>query len=152
MAIKLKASVRGQRGLVANLFELDRTIQRGVRRQTVASGARVQAHAIQLAPYDDDKTIDPDFHMRDQIRLVLSKGGLAFEVGYYDADFAVVGQENYGAFQELGFTHYQSGEFIRNPHIEPAFHAEDRAYRLGIRREVINAIARMSGRGRSVIA
>jgi hypothetical protein len=141
MPVKLKASVRGQRGLVANLFAGVRGIEQGVRRQTLKSAVRVHQDAYRRAPVDEDV-------MRQLIRLQVSKAGLAFEVGYYDADFAAIGQENYGAFQELGFHHYGSGDFIRNPHIEPAFHAEDRAYRDGIRREVQLAIARM-GRGRA---
>lgn len=138
MPIKLKGSVRGQRALVANLFEGIRGIRAGCQRQTLATGVAVQVEAFNRAPVDED-------FMRQQIRLVLSKGSLAFEVGYYDPDFAEHGDgENYGVHQELGFEHYLTGQVVRNPHIEPAYRVNEPAYRNGIRREVLAAIARMA--------
>lgn len=145
MPIRLSAAVRGQRGLIVNLFRCDRAIEDRVRRQTVRTGVRVQQTAFQLAPVSES---DPDsFHMRDKIRLEFSPGGLAFTVGYAESDFTAEGKAPYGVFQELGFIHYLSGEFIRNPHIEPGFRAEDRNYRLGIRSAVIQAIASLPRAG-----
>lgn len=141
MPIRLSASVRGQRGLIANLFRCDKAITENCRKQTVRTGVKVQQLAFQLAPVSED---DADsFHMRDQIRLEFTPGGLGFEVGYDETDFTKAGEAPYGVYQELGFTHYLSGEFIRNPHIEPAYRSEDRNYRIGVRNAVIAAIAQL---------
>lgn len=140
----LTLSVRGQRGLAANFFAADREIAEAVRLHTLSTGVRVHAGAVERAPVDLSEDAD-DFVMREKIRLMVSPGGLAFEVGYLESDFSEADQPPYFIFQEEGFHHYLTGEYIRNPHLEPAYRAEERNYRDGVRSAVLAAIARLPG-------
>src|SRR5688500_18778424 len=137
---RLTLSVRGQRGLAANLHAADKQISEAVRLVTLETAVRVHAGAQERAPKDTG-------FMTDHIRIDMSPGGLAFEVGYREDDFLRADLPPYFIFQELGFHHYATGEYIRNPHLEPAYRAEERGYRNGIRTAVRDAIARLPRAG-----
>jgi hypothetical protein len=133
--VRLTLSLRGDRAMVANLFRTEADIVAEIVAHNREIGERVRERAFVLAP------VDKEF-MRERIKLRLSETGLVFEVGYDESDFAAAGKPPYFKYQELGFTHWRSGEFIRNPHLEPAFREFDQAYRAGIRARVQQALAR----------
>jgi len=141
VGVSLTLSVRDERALIANLHRYDDAIVADVVATNVETSEAIRALAFQLAPVDRDV-------MRQKIKVAMSPSGLVFEVGYDDRDFISEGLEPYYWFQELGFTHYQSGEFIRNPHLEPAHRAYEAPHRAAIRQRVQRSIQQLSVRTR----
>ena len=122
----LRVTRGSARGTIANLRQYGTGLVRDVQVITEKSGRRALRTAKRLAPVSDN---DPDlFHMRDHIHLVISAKRLAWQLGYDESDFVRRGLAFYAVFQELGFHHWISGEFIQNPHIRPAHALEAARY------------------------
>ena len=133
--IDVRVRAASQRATIANLRQYGRNVIGAMQKITVASGRRLQADAMRRAPVDEG-------YMRTRIRLVLSAQKLAYQVGYDEADFIGHGLAFYPVFQELGFRHWLSGEFIQNPHLKPAHLVEGPRYY----REVAQALRQSAAR------
>ena len=59
------------------------------------------------------------YFMADHIRVEFSKGGYAYYIGWKRKDFTGAGKPGYFLYQELGFRHWRSGQFIQNPCLMP---------------------------------
>lgn len=140
VGIRLELSTRETSALVANLHRYDDTIVADLVALNLATSESIRALAYALAPVDQD-------FMRQQIKVAMSRDGLTFEVGYDDRDFVAAGQPPYYWWQELGFTHYITGELIRNPHLEPAHRQHAAPYHNAVRQRVQLAIRTLSVRG-----
>jgi len=119
--LDMRVTEKTQRATVANLRQYGRGVSRDLERITVRSGERAQAMAEHFAPVDEG-------YMRSKIRLVISAKRLAWQLGYNQADFSGQGLADYYLFQELGFRHWITGQFIQNAHLRPAFELERPRY------------------------
>jgi len=133
VGIRLELSVRETSGFIANLHRYDDAITADLVALNLSTSEQIRALAYQLAPVDQD-------FMRQQIKVAMSPNGLTFEVGYEDKDFLEAGLPPYYWWQELGFTHYLSGRFIRNEHLAPAHRQYEAPYHNAVRQRVQQAI------------
>ncbi len=122
--------VTGDRGVLANIYARQKRIQESVRAEVRQTGADWLALARRYAPKDEGT-------LEDSLTVEMSPSGNEW-TGFHDPSHYP--GENYGDFQELGFRHHLSGEFIQNPHMYPAFREieETAGARLGeaVRREL----------------
>jgi hypothetical protein len=84
---------------------------------------KVMDRARALAPVETGE-------LRDSIDVHVANGGFILSAGYGLPD-------GRARFQEYGFHHYQTGNFIINPYARPAFESYKREFRAALR----NAIA-----------
>lgn len=137
--IDVRVRERTQRATVGNLRQYGRDTVRDLAVLTEKSGARVLRTAQRLAPRDSG-------YMVSRIRLVISAKRLAWQLGYDESDFIGRGLAFYPVFQELGFRHWLSGEFIQNPHLRPAFLIEQPRYLRETAAMLRRGVARMRAR------
>jgi hypothetical protein len=116
-----RVSAGSLRATISNLRQYGTGSIRDLQRITERSGKRAQSTAKRLAPKDSG-------YMASKLQLVLSAKRLAWRIGYDEADFIGRGMAFYPVFQELGFRHWITGEFIQNPHIRPAHRLEAARY------------------------
>lgn len=128
--------VEGIKGLVANLYATQQRVVEHVRRATKRTARQTTDLAKQLAPVDEDGPHPGN--LRDSLTYDLSDGGLTFVV-YHDPE-AFVEDGPYNVFQELGFKHWITGEFIQNAHLFPAFESMKGPYAADISRAARYAI------------
>lgn len=128
-------SVSGQRAVVANLHRVDAAARERLGDITERIGQETTYLAYQLAPVDTE-------NLRDALTYSLSEGRQRVEV-YHDPTFFP--DAPYHVYQELGFKHWLSGEFIHNPHLKPAWDEMSPIYADDIRQE-LRRIVRSAGR------
>jgi len=119
--LDMRVTQKSQRATIANLRQYGIGSVADLQKITERSGARAQRKAKQLAPKDTE-------YMADHLALVISAKRLAWQIGYDEADFSGQGLAPYYVFQELGFRHWQTGQFIQNPHLRPAHAIEAPRY------------------------
>lgn len=122
--------VSGTKGIIANLYASQRRIGDHIRKVNTRSARQTVALAKQLAPKDTH-------NLEESITSATSDQGLVFDV-YHDPSFYP--DAPYNVFQELGFRHWLSGEFIQNAHLVPAWEAMKPHYAADISRAVRAAI------------
>lgn len=122
--------VSGTRGIIANIYASQARIGEHIRKVNVRAARQTRDLAKQLAPKDTH-------NLEESITYTLSEQGLAFDV-YHDPSFFP--DAPYQIFQELGFKHYLSGEFIQNAHLVPAWEAMKPHYAADISRAARAAI------------
>lgn len=128
--------VEGIKGVIANLYATQQRVVKHIQNVTKRTARQTADLAQQLAPVDEDGPHPGN--LRDSITFDLSDGGLTFVV-YHDPQ-AFSGYGPYNVFQELGFRHAGSGEFIQNPHLFPAWESMKGHYAADISRAVRYAI------------
>lgn len=123
-------TVRGTSGVVANIYAAQERVGREIRAANREFAPRVRDRAREYAPRDTG-------NLEESLTYRLSPDDLVFEVfhdpAFYDA-------APYYIYQELGFIHYQSGKFIVNPHLFPAWEEERPAYRGAISAAIAKAV------------
>lgn len=134
-----RVSAGSVRATIANLRQYGRGSIADVQAITDKSGRRALATAKRLAPRDSG-------YMVSKLQLVISEKRLAWRIGYDEADFIGRGLAFYPVFQELGFRHWLSGEFIQNPHIRPAHALEAARYAADIAKALRRRAVAMSRR------
>lgn len=122
--------VSGTQGIVANLYASQARIGKGIRAVNRRSARQTRDLARQLAPKDTE-------NLADSLTFQLSPDELVFDVFH---DPAFYPDAPYHIFQELGFRHYLSGDFIQNAHLLPAWEAMRVHYEADIRKYVRAAI------------
>lgn len=126
--------VSGTQGVIANLYASQVRIGKHIRAVNRRAARQTRDLARQLAPKDTE-------NLADSLTYELSPDQLVFDVFHDPAFFPGA---PYQIFQELGFRHYASGEFIQNAHLLPAWNAMRPHYSADISRAVRAAIR---GRG-----
>ncbi len=135
--LDMRVTQKTQRATVGNLRQYGRNVVAELQKLTVRSGARAHATAVRYAPVDEG-------YMRSRIRIVISARRLAYQLGYDEADFIGKGLAFYPLFQELGFRHWLSGEFIQNAHLRPAFELEAPRYLREVAQALRTSAARLA--------
>lgn len=93
--MRLDLRVDETRGVVANLYAIDRAVQTEMRDLSVRYAAHAKDFARQIVPYDTG-------FMHDHIRTDLSEDRLRWSVGWSRRDFDAEGLPFYPVFQEYG--------------------------------------------------
>lgn len=107
--VRMKLSVRNASAVVANFRAADAKLQARVREIVQENGKFARDLAQHLAP------VKTGF-LREHITTVYSESGLAFEMGWFAADFAEAGLAFYAEWVEHG-----TSRMAAQPSITPAF-------------------------------
>lgn len=107
MISKLTLGTKNLEALKANLRQYSSKAQQRAQQVVIASGQRQYERTYELCPVDTG-------HMRDNIQLLYTPGGLSYQVGWIETDF--VGANNihtgepirtfYPLYQEFGTTRH----------------------------------------------
>jgi HK97 gp10 family phage protein len=134
--ITFELGVRETSGLAANFYAADREVTRAMKR-VMRDGAELVRDVTQaLAP------IDTGF-MQENVEMKISRGGLAFEVGWDAAKFFAIGEAFYPFFQEFGTVKMRA-----QPSLGPAYRYAEPIIRADTRAVITAAIERLNRRGR----
>lgn len=137
--MRMRLSVHNARGVVANLYAADKRIKGEVRRSVKMHGELTKELTQFLCAYDTG-------FMHDHVRTRYSRGGMAWQTGWDDADFAAADLPFYPPYVEFG-----TSKMAAQPALGPAYRDVDRMFRQDLREKIRGAIQRMSrtrGRGR----
>lgn len=122
--------VEGRAAVVANIYATQERVGNHLRRVNERAARQTRDLARQLAPKNT-------YNLQESLTYALSPGGLVFDV-FHDPSFFP--DEPYHVFQELGFTHHLSGDFVQNAHLFPAWESMRPVYHADVSRAARYAI------------
>jgi HK97 gp10 family phage protein len=117
--MRMELQVRNEQALVANFYAAERDIVTAMQ-LAVRNAADLVQQVVQLTC-----AIDTGF-MRDHVRVYVSPGGLAWQVGWDASDFFAAGLAFYPWFVEFG-TRYMAAQPSLGPayeYVAPIYQAE----------------------------
>ena len=135
--MKLTLSTRNRAGVVANLAGAGTRAQRAIRALVGETAAKEHQRAFDLCPKRTGR-------MAEQLRVEFSEGGYAYELGWHASDFPGA---FYPLYQELGFRHAHTGQFIQNPCLFPARDEIRPEFRRALAERLSAALRRSAKRG-----
>ena len=80
------------------------------------------------------------FFMADHIRVAFSRGGYAYRIGWQRRDFEAAGKPGYYFWQEFGFRHHITGQFIQNPCLQPTRRVMGPRFQKALERTIARAV------------
>jgi hypothetical protein len=114
--IRTTITVRRAPGAVSALRSLGPAAEREIRALLRQFAEEIRTRTQNLAP------IDTGF-MREHVEVRYSDDGLTAFIGWWTDVFLAAGLAPYFVYQELGFRHHSTGQFIQNPSLGPATRA-----------------------------
>jgi hypothetical protein len=145
---EIKVTKRSVDALIANFFDLDQAVEDGLRRLAEVYAEKIQTQTEMTAPFG--KEFDPPWHpgyMRSHVHKRFSPSGLAFEVGWDEADTEAIGENFYFKFQELtGWTDDKGVYHPPRPSLQPAYEFWRPEYQAAVARMVAGETRKRSAR------
>lgn len=134
--MNLTLRVRDTRGVAANFYAADRTVQREARKLVRDKGLFTKELTQFFAPKDT-------WFMTNNVRLVMSADGLSFQVGWFAGDFSAAGLPFYPPFQEYG-----TYKMRAQPSLHPAYRQAEQIFRRDTKEMYRRAMTRATKRRR----
>ena len=111
--VRFSLSTRSRERVILQLRKFTPQVRKVIKDTIGEYGAREYQLAYDLCPKDT-------FFMANALGIEFSKGGYSYRIGWKRSDFTAAGKPGYFLYQELGFRHHITGQFIQNPCIVPA--------------------------------
>lgn len=110
--MRLSLQIKNVNPVIRRLRAFSPRARRAIKDVIGEYAAKEYQMAYDLCPKDT-------YFMADHLRTEFSEGGYAYYIGWKRSDFTGAGKAGYFLYQELGFRHWITGQFIQNPCLAP---------------------------------